>query len=119
MANVRIDGKAPPPEWLAGMAACAASDKVFCKVSALVEGARQDKGYSTSDVAFYTPVLDAVWQAFGEDRLIYGSNWPVSVRFAPYPQVQQIVSDYFKTKGRAAYEKYFWKNSIAAYKWKA
>ncbi len=119
VANVRIDGQTPPPEWLAGMAACAASDKVYCKVSALVEGARQDKGYSTSDLTFYTPVLDALWKVFGEDRLIYGSNWPVSVRFAPYSQVQQIVSEYFRAKGRAAYEKYFWKNSISAYQWRS
>lgn len=117
VANVRIDGKAPPPEWLAGMEACAASDKVFCKVSALVEGARRDDQTAPEELAYYVPVLDAVWKAFGSDRLIYGSNWPVSARFAPYPQVQQIVSEYFRAKGRPAYEKFFWKNAMAAYKW--
>lgn len=119
VANVRIDGQTPLAEWVQGMQVCAEQPKVFCKVSALVEGARQDSGPSTDDVQFYTPVLDTVWQAFGEDRLVYGSNWPVSLRYAPYPQIQQIVATYFRAKGRNAYEKFFWKNSIAAYKWPA
>ncbi len=119
VANVRIDGKTPPAEWTEGMQTCAAFEKVFCKVSALVEGARKESGISTDDVQFYVPVLDVVWKAFGEDRLVYGSNWPVSVRYAPYPQVQQIAADYFRGKGRTAYEKFFWKNSVAAYKWPA
>ena len=117
VANVRIDGQAPPPAWVDGMQACAASEKVFCKVSALVEGARRDDMTAPEELAYYRPVLDTVWKHFGEDRLIYGSNWPVSARFAPYEQVQRIVTEYFKTKGRAAYEKFFWKNALAAYKW--
>ena len=119
VANVRIDGQAPPAAWVAGMRACATFKNVFCKVSALVEGARRDGQESTADVQFYVPVLDVVWTAFGEDRLVYGSNWPVSVRYAPYAQVQKIASDYFHSKGRPAYEKFFWKNSMAAYQWPA
>jgi hypothetical protein len=34
------------------------------------------------------------------------------------PVIVQIVRDYFYAKGKAAAEKYFWKNSLAAYKWK-
>lgn len=119
VANLQIDGQAPPAEWVAGMQACAASKNVFCKVSALVEGARRDNQLSPDDLQFYVPVLDVVWNAFGEDRLVYGSNWPVSLRFAPYAQVQQIASEYFQSKGRPAFEKFFWKNSQAAYKWPA
>ena len=33
------------------------------------------------------------------------------------PAIVQIVQDYFYAKGRAVAEKYFWKNSLAAYKW--
>ena len=33
------------------------------------------------------------------------------------PAIVKIVQDYFATKTRAAAEKYFWKNSVAAYKW--
>lgn len=117
VANVRIDGQAPPAEWRAGMEACAAAEKVFCKVSALVEGARRDDKTAPEEVDYYVPVLDAVWSCFGADRLIYGSNWPVSAIYAPYSQVHRIVREYFQGKGRAAYEKYFWKNALNAYRW--
>ena len=36
---------------------------------------------------------------------------------APLPKVLAIVRAYFASKPRAAQEKYFWKNSVRAYKW--
>jgi L-fuconolactonase len=49
--------------------------------------------------------------------LLYGSDWPNSEPLGTYRQVLGIVRAYFKTKGREAEEKYFWKNSVAAYRW--
>lgn len=68
---------------------------------------------------FYRPSLDELWDVFGEDRLIYGSNWPVSDLVAPYDAVFRVVHDYFAAKGDRAFERYFWKNSQAAYRWRA
>ena len=58
-----------------------------------------------------------MWESFGPDRLIYGSNWPVSERFAPLGRVQQIINDYFGAKGGDATEKVFAKNASTAYRW--
>lgn len=114
-ANLKIDGKSVPDGWLSGIRAAAASQRVFCKVSALVEGTLKMKGDAPADVAFYRPVLDALYDVFGEDRMIYGSNWPVSARAAPYATVYQIVETYFAEKGQAAADKFFRRNAIAAY----
>ncbi|HYG77444.1 MAG TPA: amidohydrolase family protein [Planctomycetota bacterium] len=116
-ANVRIDGKAPPPDWVRDMQACAKYRNVFVKVSALVEGTGMSDGSAPADAGFYEPVLETLWNAFGEDRLIYGSNWPVSERFAPYERVQSIVAQYFKHKGQLAADRYFSLNAKKAYKW--
>jgi L-fuconolactonase len=115
IAGVRIDGKLPDSSWIEGMQMAAEHPRVYCKVSALVESAQESP--APDDVEYYTPMLDVLWKAFGEDRLIYGSNWPVSERFADYATVQRIVMEYFRTKGQEATEKYFWKNAKAAYKW--
>ena len=88
---------------------------VYCKMSGLVESAQESP--APDDVGYYTPTLDILWEAFGEDRLVYESNWPVSERFADYATVQRIVTEYFSTKGQEATEKYFWKNAKAAYNW--
>lgn len=98
-ANLRIDGKAPPGEWLRGMDACAALPNITCKVSGLVEGSGRTDGDAPSDPAFYAPVLDALWDRFGQRRLIFGSNWPVSARFAPLSRIVQIARDAFLARG--------------------
>lgn len=105
------------PDWKENIRAAAARRNVFMKVSALVEQVKCAEGQAPRDTGYYLPVLDHLWECFGEDRLIYGSNWPVSDRGAPYEAVFRIVHDYFTAKGREAAEKYFWKNSRAAYRW--
>ncbi len=117
LANVKIDGQAPPADWRGDLEAAAKHKNVFLKVSALVEGTGKTDGTAPREVQFYQPTLDAAWEVFGIDRLIYGSNWPVSERFASLATVQGLVTDYFTTKGQAALMKFFSRNAQIAYKW--
>lgn len=104
-------------QWHANIRELAQHNNVYMKVSALVEQVPGAAGQAPRDVQYYLPVLDHLWECFGEDRLIYGSNWPVSDLGAPYETVFAIVKEYFAGKGQSAAEKYFWKNSLAAYRW--
>jgi L-fuconolactonase len=115
---LRIDGKEPPADWLAGMKSAAEHENVFCKVSALVEATGKRDGDAPRDVNFYKPVLDALWNIWGSKRLIYGSNWPVSVRAASYETLLGIVRDYFSAQPRAVQEQFFAGNAQTAYRWK-
>jgi predicted TIM-barrel fold metal-dependent hydrolase len=117
LANSPIDGKAPPREWQNGMAAVGACPNVFCKVSALVEKVQPRGAAVPESVDRYRPVLDVAWNAFGADRLIYGSDWPVSRRFATYPTVQRIAVEYFCQRGASTLEKFLSLNAAKAYKW--
>ncbi len=118
LANTRIDGKNVSPTWRTDLEAAAKFPRVFLKVSALVEATGKNDGTAPRDVEFYRPWLDIAWNAFGSDRLIYGSDWPVSARFASLATVQGIVHDYFAARGREALEKFFAKNAQAAYRWR-
>ena len=117
IGNVAITRNAPPKDWVANIRAAGRHKNVFCKVSAMVEGASRSGGKAPTDVAFYKPYLDVVWNAFGNDRVIYGSDWPVSERAASYQQQQQIVIDYVVDRGVKALAKFFASNSKRAYKW--
>lgn len=108
-ANVVVDGKDPPHKWRAGMVAAARNANVFCKVSALPAARHVDH---------YRPVLDALWACFGADRLLFGSNWPVSNRGEQFGLVLGFVRDYFAEKGDAALTKFFSSNSQTAYDWR-
>lgn len=87
---------------------------VYVKVSEVM---RLVDGKASTDPAVYKPVLDQMFDTFGEDRVIFGSDWPNAAAVDNLPVIVQIVRDYFYAKGPAVAEKYFWKNSIAAYKW--
>ncbi|HBJ37999.1 MAG TPA: amidohydrolase [Planctomycetaceae bacterium] len=104
-------------DWHSNIRQIADRPNVYMKVSALVEQVRCEPGEAPADTEYYLPILDHLWKCFGEDRLVYGSNWPVSDRGAPYGVVYKIVGDYFASKGKAATEKYFWQNAKAAYRW--
>lgn len=87
---------------------------VYAKVSNVVR--RQD-GRVILDPAFYRRGLDVLWERFGPDRVLFGSNWPVSERVAPYSLVHRVVADYVGARGSSVAERFFWKNSLAAYRW--
>lgn len=93
----------------------AARKQIYVKVSAVL---KKKNGVTITDAAHYKPVLDQMWQTFGEDRVVYGSDWPNSDGVGTYQQVLTVVKNYVSTKPRHIAEKYFYKNSIAAYKWK-
>jgi predicted TIM-barrel fold metal-dependent hydrolase len=79
---------------------------VFVKVSGL-HRPRANAG-APLDPAVYKPVMDFIWDIFGEDLLVYaGRNKPTL----------EILQSYFMAKGRPAAEKFFWKNSVPAFKW--
>jgi predicted TIM-barrel fold metal-dependent hydrolase len=116
-----LPGMAPPTEPAARQALDATlrelgkRPQVYVKVSAV---ARQVDGKVPTDVNFYKSRLDPIWETFGEDRLLFGSDWPNSAgNWVSLADALKIVRDYFAAKGRAASEKYFWKNSVAAYHW--
>ena len=69
------------------------------------------------DLGFYRATLDELIGVLGEDRVLYGSDWPNSDLMRPYPDVFGLVQEYFAGRSQAAREKYFWRNSVAAYRW--
>ena len=58
--------------------------QVYCKVSGVLK--RVD-GKVSEDPSAYKAALDELWDAFGPDRVMYGSNWPVSDKLASYETV--------------------------------
>ena len=88
--------------------------QIYVKVSEVLQ---RVNGRVVFDPNYYRPVLDHFWDLFGEDRLLYGSDWPNSDPWGTYAQVLGVVRPYFLSKGRAAAEKFFCRNSVAAYGW--
>ena len=117
IGNVAVT-KAPPPEsWINAIRGAANHQNVYCKISALAEGASRDGNKAPAELDFYRPTIDVVWGAFGDDRVIYGSNWPVSELATDYRTVQKIALDYAFEKGEATAQKFCAGNAAKAYRW--
>jgi L-fuconolactonase len=92
----------------------AARPQVYFKLSAVL---RPVNGQVHFEPDFYRERLDELWGTFGEDRVIYGSDWPNSDTKGSYQQGFHVIREFVSTKSRAAQEKFFWKNSVRAYQW--
>ncbi len=102
-------------EYLANLRRLAEYPGVFVKLSEIPVLLN---GRLVTDAAYYRHSLDAIWDLFGEDRIIFGSDWPNSDHVAPFAETLAIVRGYIAQKSPAAQDKYYFRNSIAAYRWK-
>ena len=103
------DGALSP--WREQIREFAAAPNVFCKVSGMVTEARWHE-WKPAD---FRPFLDVVFEAFGPDRLMYGSDWPVALLSATYAEVYALVRDYVSTLGAETEAKFFGQNATRFY----
>jgi L-fuconolactonase len=97
--------------WATNIRRLAQSPTVYCKLSGLVTEADW-QNWKPSD---FKPYLDIVFDAFGADRLMFGSDWPVCLLAATYAQVKQIIEDYLGECTSAQKENIFGGNAIRFY----
>ena len=109
-----FDGKAPGEDWIAAVKKLASNKNVFCKISGLYQ--RSVPQPAPQEIAHYHSVLDVLWKAFGRDRLVFGSNWPVTKHTGSYASFLRLVDQFISEKGEDAREHYYWKNAAIAYR---
>lgn len=98
-------------KWARDIRLLAEEENVFCKVSGLVTEA-DFKNWKPSD---FLPYLEVVFDAFGEDRVLYGSDWPVCLLAASYEKVYQLIDDYTIEHSADARRKFFGDNAARIY----
>ena len=113
-AKVPTESSASKEYW-ANLRSLSQNARVFAKLS---EVPARISNSVPKDVSFYKDKLDRIWDVFGEDHVLFGSDWPNSNHLATYVETLDLVRSYVSTKGSVASEKYFWRNSIAAYRWR-
>jgi L-fuconolactonase len=103
--------KADFAEWEKAMRAVAAYPNVSCKVSGMVTEANWSS-WTNED---FTYCLDVVVEAFGINRLLFGSDWPVCLVAASYQETCNIIHRYFMQFSIAEQEKLWGKNAVNFY----
>lgn len=86
LAKPRIaDGELEP--WKSQMAEIARHPNIYCKLSGMVTEA-DHQAWQPSD---FTAYVEAVVELFGEDRVMFGSDWPVCLLAGSYDQVAELL----------------------------
>ena len=109
-----LDGYSPNIGWTKAIRKVAQCANIYCKVSALVQMTVDTP--APADLEIYRPALDVLWDAFGADRLLYGSNWPQIERVSDFDTAHALVAQYFGEKGSVVEENFFGKNAQRIYK---
>lgn len=84
------EGKLEP--WKKDLTALAAQENVCCKISGMVTEA----DWNAWTYEQLVPYLDAAFAAFGADRLLFGSDWPVCLVAGDYQRVKQVLERYLE-----------------------
>lgn len=108
-----IDGNPPGKDWIEAVRELAKHKNVSAKISGLYQRCVQQP--ASQKVTHYESVLDVLWESFGSERLIYGSNWPCTKKSGSYQSFVTLVNAYFAEKGQEASENFFWRNASRSY----
>ena len=76
--------------WALLMSEIAKHENVYCKLSGMITEA----DFDTWKPEQFKPYIDLVFRAFGPERILYGSDWPVCLLAGNYGQVKKLVTDY-------------------------
>jgi L-fuconolactonase len=97
--------------WELNMAALATFPSVYCKLSGMVTEADPTSWKPEN----FHPYLDEVFEAFGTDRVMYGSDWPVCLVAATYEEQLAVVRDYVARLYPSEKQKVFGENAKRFY----
>jgi L-fuconolactonase len=84
------DGTLEP--WRTHIRELAQARNVTCKVSGIVTEARHDAWHAND----FKPYLDTVFEVFGPERLMFGSDWPVCLLAGSYERVFRLVEEHIQ-----------------------
>jgi L-fuconolactonase len=98
--------------WASRIAPFADLPNVTCKLSGMVTEADWQR-WQAADLQ---PYLDAMVGWFGEDRLLFGSDWPVCLLAADYGRVKLVLEDLLEPMPPERRAKIFGANAAAIYR---
>ena len=98
--------------WKKGIEEIAKNENVWCKISGMVTEADW-KNWKTDDLK---PYLDVVFENFSTDKLMFGSDWPVSNVASDYTEVVKTLEDYISQLSLPNQNKIWHENAASFYK---
>lgn len=106
-----------PEKWSSDITTLSRAHNIVMKVSGLVESSKSPQTDAAIALSQCKVGLDHVYQSFGPDRLVFGTNWPVSQPKGEMSVVTEIVRRYFEPRGKDVLAKVFAGNAKKVYRY--
>lgn len=97
--------------WKKWMNEISKRKNIFCKLSGLITEAKWNQ-WEEKDLY---PYLDVIFEFFGTDRIVFGSDWPVMLLSGNYKKWKDLVEKYMNGFSEEEKEKVFMQNAINFY----
>jgi predicted TIM-barrel fold metal-dependent hydrolase len=113
LAGARLEGNRLSETWQREVRGFAGLPNTFCKLSAFYHASGTAVPPETAGT--YAPLIEEIVSVFGDDRVLFGSNWPVSSLKGPYSPLPVIVREFARARGQDLEDAYFRRNTLRAY----
>ena len=98
-------------EWKYGIKLLSENHNVSCKISGMVTETQNFK-FNNND---FIPFLDVIFNCFGTERIMFGSDWPVCLVAASYNQTIKIIHNYLENCSKKIIDNIMGTNAIKIY----
>jgi len=98
-------------EWSSVIKELAKPENIYCKIS----GMATEADWQNWQVTDFRPYFEVVLDAFGIERIMFGSDWPVCNLAASYQQVVEIAEYLVSELSESEKNKFWSKNARTAY----
>ena len=114
-------GEKPNEQWVKDIQELAKNENVYIKFSSFFDmfnttGGEEEPWDSPGDLAAYKPHFDVLFEAFGPDRMIWGSNWPIVEMGGTIEKQVSLAEEYLEPLGKEARDNVMNENALSFYK---
>lgn len=112
IAKPAIQSDLPDPEWVNNMKLLGERETVFCKISGMVTEVASDLEWTPQ---LLRPYFEVALEAFGPDRLMFGSDWPVCLLRSDYKRWVDTVNSWTEALSDEEQAAFWGGNAVTAY----
>jgi len=107
------NGKVVPDDWIERLTKLSREPNIYCKISMIYYLSGENP--APVDIKYYKPLIDPILDAFGSNRVLFGSNWTLSEMRGSYKDMIRMLDEYCMENQDLSSEQFYTINALKAY----
>lgn len=107
------NGNVVPDDWTERLKNLSKESNIYCKISMIYYLSGENP--APVDVNYYKPLIDPILDAFGPNKVFFGSNWTLSEMRGSYKDMIRMLDEYCMENQDLSSEQFYTINTLKAY----